>query len=78
MIDTQAFMRLRPMKPGGWYFFVVCPSCDEQIAFAEAPSQAEKMRVKTRGVSLTCPRCNSVTKYLPTQVARGQKAVSHC
>ena len=57
----------------GWYFFVVCSSCGEEIIFEEAPPP-EKLDepLRSRGVTVACPHCQSDDTYRAAQVGYGQ------
>jgi predicted RNA-binding Zn-ribbon protein involved in translation (DUF1610 family) len=59
-------------KPDGWYFFISCRSCGNDLIFAEAPSPEDEPKPRVRGVKSTCPHCGKAHSYRANEVRRGQ------
>jgi ribosomal protein S27E len=57
-------------KPG-WYFYVQCSNCNEDIIFREAPPPVEIPQAMSRGVTVICPHCNKEDTYPAARVRRG-------
>lgn len=55
----------------GWYFYVECVNCREDIIFKKAPPAEEINPVLVQGVTVSCPRCKTEHTYPALQVKRG-------
>ena len=59
-------------KHGGWYYFVICHKCKENIILAKAPSPTEEKAPMVRGREASCHDCGTVDSYHANEVRRGQ------
>ena len=64
---------MKKAKPGRWYFYVECPTCEEQIIFQKAPAPELVEHVYSKGVTAKCPHCGKEDTYPAARVARDQE-----
>jgi NAD-dependent SIR2 family protein deacetylase len=61
---------MKKVKPG-WYFYVRCIQCGNEIPFKEAPSPEEGKAPLKPSVTTTCPHCGARHAYAAAEVDRG-------